>query len=40
MLAIGAGGLSISLTLAGEPFRLPMLEIWGIRLTGSTYTCC
>ncbi|MBV8455030.1 MAG: 3-isopropylmalate dehydratase, partial [Acetobacteraceae bacterium] len=35
MLAVGAGGLSVSLTLAGEPFRLPMPEIWGIRLTGS-----
>jgi aconitate hydratase len=35
MLAIGAGGLSVSLTLAGEPFRIPMPEIWGVRLTGS-----
>jgi aconitate hydratase len=34
MLAIGAGGLEISLALAGEPFRLPMPEIWGVRLTG------
>lgn len=35
MLAIGAGGLSVSLALAGEPFRIPMPEIWGIRLTGA-----
>ena len=34
MLAIGAGGLAISLALAGEPFRVAMPEIWGVRLTG------
>ena len=34
MLAIGAGGLEISMALTGQPFRLPMPEIWGIRLTG------
>jgi aconitate hydratase len=33
MLAIGAGGLEISMALTGEPFRLRMPEIWGIRLT-------
>jgi aconitate hydratase len=34
MLAIGAGGLAISLALAGEPFRVAMPEVWGIRLVG------
>jgi aconitate hydratase len=35
MLAIGAGGLEISLALIGQPFRLPMPAIWGIRLSGT-----
>src|SRR5207245_2709807 len=34
MLAIGAGGLEVALAIAGEPFHLPMPEIWGIRLAG------
>ncbi|HEX4593806.1 MAG TPA: aconitase family protein, partial [Bryobacteraceae bacterium] len=34
MLAIGAGGLEISMALTGQPFRLRMPEIWGKRLTG------
>jgi aconitate hydratase len=34
MLAVGAGGLEISMALTGQPFRLRMPEIWGIRLTG------
>src|SRR5258708_12592479 len=34
MLAIGAGGLEISMALTGQPFRLRMPEIWGMRLTG------
>jgi aconitate hydratase len=34
MLAIGAGGLEISMALTGQPFRVAMPEIWGIRLTG------
>jgi aconitate hydratase len=34
MLAIGAGGLAISLALAGEPFRVAMPHIWGVRLVG------
>jgi hypothetical protein len=34
MLAIGAGGLEISMALTGEPFRLRMPEIWGMRLSG------
>jgi aconitate hydratase len=34
MFAIGAGGLEISMALTGQPFRLRMPEIWGMRLTG------
>ena len=34
MLAIGAGGLEVAMAMAGEPFHLPMPEIWGVRLTG------
>jgi aconitate hydratase len=37
MLAIGAGGLEVAQTIAGEPFYLVYLEmpsIWGVRLTG------
>jgi len=35
MLAIGAGGLEVALAMAGEPYDLPMPEIWGVRLTGT-----
>lgn len=34
MLAIGAGGLEVALAMAGEPFRLRMPKIWGVRLVG------
>ena len=34
MLAIGAGGIEVALAMAGEPFRLPAPEIWGVELTG------
>jgi aconitate hydratase len=34
MLAIGAGGLEVAMAMAGEPFHLPMPEIWGVRLIG------
>jgi aconitate hydratase len=34
MLAIGAGGLDVAMAMAGEPFRVPMPEVWGVRLTG------
>jgi aconitate hydratase len=34
MLAIGAGGLDVAMAMTGEPFRLPMPGIWGVRLTG------
>jgi aconitate hydratase len=35
MLAIGAGGLEVTMALAGEPFYLRMPKIWGVKLTGS-----
>ncbi|MBO0840150.1 MAG: aconitate hydratase, partial [Sciscionella sp.] len=34
MLAIGVGGLEVALAIAGQPLRLRMPEIWGVRLTG------
>ncbi|GAB4359769.1 MAG: aconitate hydratase [Methylohalobius crimeensis] len=34
MLAIGAGGLEVTMAMAGEPFHLRMPKIWGVRLTG------
>src|SRR6478736_1352532 len=34
MLAIGTGGLDVALAMAGEPYRLQMPEIWGVRLEG------
>jgi aconitate hydratase len=34
MLAIGAGGLDVAMAMAGEPFRMKMPEIWGVRLSG------
>lgn len=35
MLAFGAGGLDVALAMAGEPYRLAMPKIWGVRLTGT-----
>jgi len=34
MLTIGAGGLDVALAMAGQPFRMMMPKIWGIKLTG------
>ena len=34
MLAIGAGGIDVALAMTGEPFRLRMPTIWGVRLEG------
>ena len=34
MLAIGAGGLDVSLAMAGHPFHLPCPRIMGVKLTG------
>ncbi len=35
MLAIGAGGLDVAMAMAGEPYRLRMPEVWGVRLEGT-----
>ena len=32
MLAIGAGGFDVAMAIAGEPYRLRMPKIWGVRL--------
>jgi aconitate hydratase len=34
MLAIGAGGLDVAMAMAGEPYRIRMPAVWGIRLHG------
>ncbi|QSV44442.1 aconitate hydratase [Geobacter benzoatilyticus] len=34
MIAMGAGGLDVSLAMAGHPFHLPCPKIWGVKLTG------
>jgi aconitate hydratase len=34
MLAIGAGGFDVAMAIAGEPYRLQMPQIWGVKLTG------
>lgn len=34
MLAIGAGGVQVAASLAGEPFPFSMPEVWGVRLVG------
>ncbi len=34
MLAIGAGGLEVALSMAGEPFHFKMPKIWGVKITG------
>lgn len=34
MLAIGAGGMEVALAMAGEPYRLAMPRIFGVRLDG------
>ncbi|MEC3954105.1 aconitate hydratase [Nocardia sp. CDC153] len=40
MLAIGVGGLEVALAIAGQPLRLVMPEIWGIRLEGELPQWC
>lgn len=35
MLAIGAGGLEVAMSIAGEPFHVPMPHIVGVHLTGT-----
>ncbi len=34
MLAMGAGGLSVTLAMAGKPYRLTCPAVWGVKLTG------
>ncbi|RSD11676.1 aconitate hydratase [Amycolatopsis eburnea] len=34
MLAIGVGGLDVAMAIAGEPLRVRMPEVWGVRLAG------
>jgi aconitate hydratase len=34
MLAIGAGGLDVTLAMAGEPYRLPCPKVLGVTLSG------
>jgi aconitate hydratase len=34
MLAMGAGGLEVALAMAGEPYRMNMPVIWGVKLIG------
>jgi aconitate hydratase len=34
MLAIGAGGLEVTMAMAGQPFHVSMPKIWGVKLTG------
>jgi aconitate hydratase len=35
MLAFGAGGSDVAMAIAGEPYRIAMPKIWGVRLIGS-----
>lgn len=35
MLAMGAGGLDVAMAIAGEPYRITMPEVWGVRLEGA-----
>ncbi|MFD2706018.1 aconitate hydratase [Salibacterium lacus] len=34
MLAMGAGGIDVTMAIAGEPYHVKMPEIWGVKLTG------
>jgi len=35
MLAIGSGGLDVAIAMAGEPLRIKMPQVWGVRLNGT-----
>ncbi len=35
MLAIGSGGLDVAMAMAGEPLRIKMPQVWGVRLDGT-----
>jgi aconitate hydratase len=34
MLAIGSGGMDVALAMVGEPLKIKMPEVWGVKLTG------
>ncbi|WP_022792491.1 aconitate hydratase [Marinococcus halotolerans] len=34
MLAMGAGGIEVTMAIAGEPFFVKMPQVWGVKLTG------
>ena len=34
MLALGTGGVEVAMAMAGEPLRIAMPQVWGVRLTG------
>ncbi len=34
ILAIGAGGIDVALAMAGEPLRIRMPRVWGVKLVG------
>ncbi|MDP8929358.1 MAG: aconitate hydratase [Actinomycetota bacterium] len=34
MLAIGSGGIDVALAMAGEPLRIRMPQVWGVKLVG------
>ncbi|MEU6558237.1 aconitate hydratase [Nocardia nova] len=40
MLAIGVGGLEVALAIAGEPLRIRMPQVWGVRLEGELPQWC
>ena len=35
MLAVGSGGLDVAMAMAGEPLRIKMPQVWGVRLDGA-----
>ena len=37
MLGIGAGGLDVTLAMAGHPYYLPCPRVLGVRLTGQSF---
>ncbi|MFB6264596.1 MAG: aconitate hydratase [Bradymonadaceae bacterium] len=40
MLAIGSGGMDVALAMAGEPLKVKMPDIWGVKLTGELPDWC
>ncbi|GAA3314206.1 hypothetical protein GCM10020331_006210 [Ectobacillus funiculus] len=37
MIAIGAGGMSVAMAMAGQPFPLVMPKVINVKLTGKLY---